>query len=91
MTRSLASIAAVLVCVSFAHAQSTVPHPRLILDATTLAALRSRAASNSPQWQRLKTYCDSFIGGNVNNPLPDNSANDYPDAPDIGQDEGDAG
>ena len=85
MTRSLASIAAVLACVSLAHAQSTAPHPRLILDATTLATLRSRAASNTPQWQRLKNYCDSFIGGNVNNPLPDNSENDYPDAPDIGQ------
>jgi hypothetical protein len=85
MTRSLASIAAVLVCISFAHAQSTVPHPRLILDSATLDALHARSAANTPQWQRLKHYCDSFIGGNVNKPLPDNSANDYPDAPNIGQ------
>jgi hypothetical protein len=66
-------------------AQSTVPHPRLILDATMLSTLRSRAAANTPQWQQLKSYCDSFIGGTVDTPLPDISANDYPDAPDIGQ------
>ena len=85
MTRSLASIAAMLVCMSVAHAQSSAPHPRLILDSATLTTLRARAASNTPQWQHLKSYCDSFIGGSVNTPLPDNSANDYPDAPDIGQ------
>lgn len=68
-----------------ARAQSTGAHPRLILDAPTLSALRSRAAANTPQWQQLKNYCDSFIGGTVNTPLPDVSANDYPDAPDIGQ------
>ncbi|MEO8802107.1 MAG: hypothetical protein ABI304_08460 [Rudaea sp.] len=68
-----------LACV--AHAQSTVPHPRLILDANTLTALRARAAANTPQWQRLKSYCDSFVGGTVN--YPDQPG--YPDAPNIGQ------
>lgn len=66
---------------SFAHAQSTVPHPRLILDAPTLSALRSRAAANTPQWQHLKNYCDAFVGGTVN--YPDQNA--YPNAPNIGQ------
>lgn len=70
---------------SSAWAQSTVPHPRLILDTATLTALRNRAAANTPQWQRLKSYCDSFIGGTVDTPLPDTSANDYPDDGDVGQ------
>ncbi len=46
-----------------------------------LTNLRARAAGNSPQWQALKSYCDSFIGGKVNYPDQD----PYPDAPDIGQ------
>jgi len=66
---------------SGATAQVTTPHPRLILDAATLGALRARAASNTPQWRALKAYCDSFIGGTVN--YPDHLA--YPDPPDIGQ------
>jgi hypothetical protein len=64
-----------------ALAQSSVPHPRLILDAATLTTLRARANANTPEWQTLKTYCDSFIGGTVQ--LPD--GNGYPDLPDIGQ------
>ncbi|MEP6484426.1 MAG: hypothetical protein ABJB01_08245 [Rudaea sp.] len=70
-----------IMCVSLASAQSTVPHPRLILDATTLANLRARAAANTSQWQRLKQYCDSFIGGTVN--YPDQAT--YPNVPNIGQ------
>jgi hypothetical protein len=85
MTRSLISIVAALACISVAHAQSTVPHPRLILDPATLTTLRARAASNTPQWQRLKHYCDSFIGGTVNTPMPDNDTNDNPNPPNIGQ------
>ncbi len=85
MRKLYCTLAALVALSTWAHAQSTVPHPRLILDANTLATLRARAAANTPQWQHLKHYCDSFIGGTVNKPLPDNSANDYPDAPDIGQ------
>lgn len=62
-----------------AIAQSTVPHPRLMLDAATLTTLRARAQANTPQWQALKSYCDSFIGGVVN--YPDGAT--YPNAPDI--------
>ena len=64
-----------------AMAQALAPHPRLILDASTLAALRTSAAANTPQWQQLKHYCDSFIGGTVE--LPDGNA--YPNPPNIGQ------
>ena len=85
MRKLCCTLAVFFLLSSWAHAQSTVPHPRLILDANTLAAVRSRAAANTPQWQQLKQYCDSFIGGTVNTPLPDDSSNDYPDAPDIGQ------
>ena len=73
----------------FAQAQITTPHPRLMLDSATLATLRARAAANTPEWQQLKSYCDSFISGTVN--LPDvngdpyNTNNDYPDPPNIGQ------
>ena len=66
---------------AIAAAQPLAPHPRLVLDAPTLATLHARMAANTPQWQQLKTYCDSFIGGTVN--LPD--ANGYPDPPNIGQ------
>ena len=52
-----------------------------MLDAATLTALRARAQANTPQWQALKPYCDSFIGGVVN--YPDGAT--YPNAPDIGQ------
>jgi hypothetical protein len=64
-----------------AQAQSITPHPRLMLDAATLTTLRARAQANTPQWQALKSYCDSFIGGTVN--YPDGAT--YPNAPDIGQ------
>ncbi len=63
-----------------ASAQTLAPHPRLVLDAPTLATLHARMAANTRQWQKLKTQCDSFIGGTVQ--LPDGNA--YPDAPDIG-------
>jgi hypothetical protein len=89
MIRSFVLACAVLVCASSAHAQSTVPHPRLILDSATLTSLRNRVAAKTPQWQRLKHYCDSFLGGTVNYPAvngdQNNSANDYPDSPNIGQ------
>lgn len=55
-------------------------HPRLILDAATLAVLRQRAAANTAQWVALKAECDSYIGGTVNYPTGDT----YPDKPDIG-------
>ena len=68
----------------FVAAQSvpaiSAAHPRLMLDAPTLATLRASAAANSVQWQQLESYCDSFIGGTVN--LPKQSA--YPNAPHIG-------
>jgi hypothetical protein len=72
-----------------ARSQIATPHPRLILDSATLATLRARVAANTPQWQKLKSYCDSFIGGTVNYPAVNNDEdvgeNDYPDRPDIGQ------
>ena len=71
------------------RAQGTAPHPRLLLDSATLTTLRARAAANTPQWQQLKSYCDSFIGGSVNPPALNgdvyNGGNDYPDPPNIGQ------
>lgn len=54
--------------------------PRLILDATTLATLRARAAANTPQWQALKAACDSLIGGTVNYP----TQTTYPPLPNLG-------
>jgi hypothetical protein len=84
------ALALIVVCAACAvRAQVTTPHPRLMLDAPTLTLLRARAAANTPQWQQLKSYCDSFIGGTVNPPAVGgdvyNSGNDYPDLPNIGQ------
>ncbi|MDR3389829.1 MAG: hypothetical protein P4L92_22555 [Rudaea sp.] len=81
MGKSAWFVPILIVLAQLVQAQSTTPHPRLMLDAATLGALRSRAAANTPQWQQLKSYCDSFIGGTVNYPDQDN----YPDTPDIGQ------
>lgn len=55
-------------------------HPRLILDASTLAALRQRATANTAEWKQLKASCDSFIGGIVEYP----TGNAYPDLPNLG-------
>ncbi len=54
--------------------------PSMILDASTLATLRARAAANTPQWQALKAACDSLIGGTVNYP----TQNAYPNLPNLG-------
>lgn len=59
----------------------TASHPRMILDASTLATLRDRASANTSEWKKLKATCDSFIGGAVNYP----SGNTYPNLPDLGQ------
>jgi len=81
---AIITLFALLVGVALTHpasAQVTTPHPRLILDTPTLTALRQRANANTADWQRLKSYCDSYIGGVVN--YPDEST--YPDPPNIGQ------
>ena len=49
----------------------TAAHPRLLLNSSTLAALRQNAAANTIEWQLLKTVCDSYIGGTVNYPTQD--------------------
>ncbi|MEO6926519.1 MAG: hypothetical protein ABI129_07590, partial [Rhodanobacter sp.] len=49
----------------------TAAHPRLLLDAPTLAALRQNAAANTPEWKLLKAVCDSYLGGTVNYPTQD--------------------
>ncbi|HKR75044.1 MAG TPA: hypothetical protein VJR95_00175 [Rhodanobacter sp.] len=62
-------------------AVTLAPHPRLLLDGTTLAALRQRATASNPQWTALKAKCDSYIGGTVEYP----TGNAYPDLPNLGQ------
>jgi hypothetical protein len=64
-----------------ALAVTMAPHPRLILDGTTLAVLRQRATASNPQWTALKARCDAYIGGSVEYP----SGNAYPDLPNLGQ------
>ncbi len=56
-------------------------HPRIILDAPTLATLRSRAQARTAEWTALKATCDSYIGGNVEFI----NGNDYPDRPNVGE------
>ena len=55
-------------------------HPRLLLDAATLTALRQRAAAATPEWQRLKTQCDTYLGGTINAPRQEA----YPNRPNLG-------
>jgi len=57
-------------------------HPRIVLDAPTLATLRSRMQAKTQEWTRLKSVCDSFTGGGtVNFPGGDG----YPDPPNVGE------
>ncbi len=56
-------------------------HPRIILDTPTLAALRSRMSAHTAEWTRLKSVCDSYIGGTAQ--FID--GNDYPDPPNVGE------
>lgn len=58
----------------------TAGHPRLILDAPTLSALRKNAAANTTEWKMLKSVCDSYIGGTVNYP----TGTAYPNLPNLG-------
>jgi hypothetical protein len=64
-----------------AHGPVTSPHPRMILDNATLTALRQRAAAHVAEWRKLKSSCDSLIGGTVGYPAQEN----YPNPPNLGQ------
>ncbi|MEO9079104.1 MAG: hypothetical protein ABI268_07295, partial [Rhodanobacter sp.] len=64
-----------------AGAVTLAPHPRLLLDSSTLSTLRQRAASNTAQWKSLKKQCDSMIGGTVQYP----TGSTYPNLPNVGQ------
>jgi len=66
-------------------ATATIAHPRIILDAPTLATLRARAQANTAQWTTLKAVCDSFDGGTVLFPGQPAQNPGYPDLPDIGE------
>jgi hypothetical protein len=56
-------------------------HPRIILDTPTLTALRSRAQSGSAEWTRLRSTCESYVGGSVQFI----NGNDYPNRPSVGE------
>lgn len=62
------------------QAVQLVSHPRLLLDAATLAALRQRATSKTPAWRQLMDACDAYLGGEVNYPTQDA----YPNRPNLG-------
>ncbi len=61
--------------------QTTGAHPRIFLDAPTLATLRNRMSANTAEWKRLKSTCDSYIGGTAQFI----NGNDYPDRPNVGE------
>ena len=63
-----------------AIAQVVSSHPRMILDNATLTTLRQRAQANTPEWKKLKSYCDSVLPGSIKPPVPDTWA----DTPNIG-------
>jgi hypothetical protein len=57
-------------------------HPRIILDAPTLATLRSRMQAKTAEWTALKAVCDSYLGGGTVLFPGDNG---YPDRPSVGE------
>jgi uncharacterized protein YjdB len=61
--------------------QTTGVHPRIILDAPTLATLRARMQAHTAEWTTLKATCDSYIGGTAQFI----NGNDYIDRPNIGE------
>jgi hypothetical protein len=67
--RTVQSLLCTMLCfaVAFAcvpsHAITVAPHPRLLLDDATLAALRAKAAIPSVDWLNLKEQCDAYLGG----------------------------
>ena len=64
-------------------AQSTGnAHPRIVLDAPTLATLRGRAQARTAEWTALKSVCDSFTGGGTVLFIGDNG---YPNPPSVGE------
>jgi hypothetical protein len=53
-------------------------HPRLFLDSTNLARIKSANFTN------LKAWCDEFLHGTINEYLPNTTTNQYPDSPNLG-------
>jgi hypothetical protein len=63
-------------------ARTTTPHPRMILDTALLNTLRARAQANTAEWARIKSQCDSFLGGGTVNFIGQNG---YPNPPNVGE------
>jgi len=66
----------------FIASAPTGGRPRLILDAPTLTSLRGRAQARTPEWTRLKTVCDSYLGGGT---IYYPGQNGYPSKPSVGE------
>jgi len=56
--------------------------PRMILDTQLLTYLRTRAQANTTEWSRLKTICDSYLGGGT---IYYPGENGYPNKPSVGE------
>jgi hypothetical protein len=67
--------------ITIANQTTSGAHPRIILDAPTLATLRSRAQNHTAEWTTLKSTCDSYVGGKAQFI----NGNDYIDRPNIGE------
>jgi hypothetical protein len=71
-------VAAAFACVPL-HAITVAAHPRLLLDAGTLTALRAKAAVPTVDWLKLKEQCDAYLGGSVSLPGAGGSSSSPPD------------
>lgn len=40
-------------------------HPRIWLDAAAMSRLQANVQANTPEWQKLKSWCDDHIGNNM--------------------------
>jgi hypothetical protein len=56
--------------------------PRIILDPPMLTSLRGRAQAGTPEWTRIKSLCNSYIGGGT---VYYPGENGYPSKPSVGE------
>lgn len=80
---AIIAIAGLLASGCAVGAATSVPsgvHPRMILDATTLASMRAAAKKGAAEWKAVKVQCDKYVGGVAEYP----SGDGYPGSPRIG-------
>ncbi len=76
-----AALLALGTCTGASKASAATAHPRIFLDAPTLARLDARARGNDGAWSKLRGRCDQYDANAVEYP----DGQDYPDNGGIGE------